>query len=213
MSDSDLDLRVAWQRHVGEGRDARRSYESVISRYREPQRHYHDVRHVRWVVRHVTSLGAGAGLDDADLGEAVAAAFFHDAIYDPRSSGNEAASAELAREVLTGLAWTPARIETVAAMIDGTATHDHAGVSLATSVMYAADLGVLAADASAYGDYVRNVRREYAHVTDADWVTGRAGVLEEFTRRTAIYDPALGLVEWETRARANIAAELATLAG
>ena len=55
------------------------------------------------------------------------------------------------------------------------------------------------------------MRTEYAHVPDAEWRVGRAAVLRGFTERTAIYPPVLGLDSWERQARANLAAELATL--
>ena len=64
-----------------------------------------------------------------------------------------------------------------------------------------------------FASMVRAVRREYAHVTDDDWRTGRAAVLRGFADRPRIYADGLGLDDWEHRARANIAAELAMLTG
>ncbi len=214
MTSGDLELRVAWERHVGTGGSANRWYESVVARHREAHRHYHDLRHVRWVVRHVSELAAGHPVDD--VGAVVVAAFFHDVIYDPTASGNEAASASLAGGALRELAWDPERIDRVVAMIGGTAHHRFDDTTpidspIDTAVLYAADLGVLAADPAGYSDYVRNVRREYHHVTDADWASGRSAVLQTFLGRSAIYSPVLGLDVWEQRARANLAAELGTL--
>jgi predicted metal-dependent HD superfamily phosphohydrolase len=228
MSTGDLELRIAWQRHVATSSRtdhvaelaeiteiADRWLDSVLGRHREPHRHYHDVRHVRWVVRHVRELAADLADSDVavgDLDAVVAAAFFHDVIYDPTASGNEAASGALAATALRELGWADEAVDHVVAMIEGTAHHrvDHA-TSTDTAVLFAADLGVLAADPAGYSDYVRNVRREYHHVHDADWVTGRAAVLRSFLERDAIYAPALGLDSWERRARANLAAELGAL--
>lgn len=209
MSDSELDARVAWQRHLGGGADADRWCESVLNRYREPQRHYHDVRHVRWVVRHVRELAADRALDDLDA--VVAAAFFHDVIYDPKDADNEAASARLAATALGELHWAPARIDHVTALVEGTMHHDAAGRSLDHAVLYAADLAVLAADPAGYSDYVRTVRREYSHVTADSWAAGRSAVLHRFLDRSAIYAPCLGLGGWERRARANLTAEIEML--
>lgn len=211
MTDSDLELRIAWQRHLGTDPKAADWFASVLSRYHEPQRHYHDVRHVRWVVRHVGALSASHTI--ADPGATVAAAFFHDAIYDPVASDNEALSARLAASALTELGWGRDRALTVGAMILGTMRHDHDGATVDEAVLFAADLAVLAADPAGYSDYVRNVRREYHHVNDADWANGRAAVLRSFMDRDAIFAPLLGLGEWEARARGNITAELETLAG
>lgn len=210
MSTGDLELRIAWQRHVGTGAEADRWLDSVLTRHREAHRHYHDVRHVRWVIRHVTELTAG--IVPLDVGAIVAAAFFHDVIYDPTASGNESASAALASSALAELGWPADRTARVAAIIEGTAHHRVDDDTPAdAAVLYAADLGVLAADPAGYSDYVRNVRREYRHVGDAEWATGRATVLRSFLDRDTIYAPMLGLDAWERRARANLTAELGGL--
>ena len=78
-------------------------------------------------------------------------------------------------------------------------------------VLIAADLAVLAAEPAAYGDYVRNVRREYGHLDDTEWRVGRTAFTEAMLERSHIFPPALGLDRWERRARANLTAELAAL--
>ncbi len=212
MTTGDLELRIAWERHIGTGTSADRWYESIVARHREAQRHYHDLRHVRWVVRHVLELDAEHPVDDLDA--VIAAAFLHDVIYDPTASGNEAASAELAARALRELGWPDDRVDRVTAMIVGTAHHRiDETTSIDSAVLYAADLGVLAADPAGYSDYVRNVRREYHHVDDQDWVVGRVSILRSFLARQAIYAPDLELRSWEQRARGNLTAELEALGG
>ncbi|MEJ7800267.1 MAG: hypothetical protein WKF60_07095, partial [Ilumatobacter sp.] len=130
-----------------------------------------------------------------------------DVIYDPKAADNEAASARLAAMALGELDWAAARIDHVVALVDGTVGHEWAAASLDHAVLYAADLAVLASDPAGYSDYVRAVRREYAHVADKAWVTGRTAVLRGFIDRSAIYAPCLGLDDWERRARANLTAE------
>jgi predicted metal-dependent HD superfamily phosphohydrolase len=210
MTDSELELRIAWERHVGRAAPASRWYQSVVRRYREPQRRYHDVRHLRWVVRHVVELASDRRLDD--LGATTVAAFFHDAIYDPAAADNEAARARFAVDALRELDWPAARTDRVATMILGTSDHRLSETSTTDdAVLFAADLGVLAAAPAGYSDYVRNVRREYGHVSEIAWVTGRSAVLRSFLRRDAIYAPELGLHDWEARARGNLTAELDAL--
>lgn len=213
MSGDDLELGVAWQQHVSSSAAGRRWFDSVLARHHETHRHYHGVRHVRWVVRHVLELVEQHHVHD--VGAIVAAAFFHDAIYQPARRDNESASAILATNALAELGWDSDRIHRVAALIKATAieaTAMHSSTDLDTSVLLAADLAVLAVGPSAYADYMRGVRQEYSSVSDDDWRTGRADVLRAFLARGHIYEPALGLATWERRARANIAAELAGLA-
>jgi predicted metal-dependent HD superfamily phosphohydrolase len=217
----ELELRVAWQQHVAPGAPTAPSdewFDAVLAHHREPHRRYHGVRHLRWVVRHAIELAeqSGAAGRVADLGGVVAAAFFHDAVYDPARTDNEAASARLAERALRQLGWPPGRAGSVGDLIAATAGHAATaapGGALDTAVLLAADLAVLASDPASYAEYVTGVRAEYAHVSDADWRTGRAQVLRGFSERPAIFDPALGLGAWERRARANLAAELADLSG
>jgi predicted metal-dependent HD superfamily phosphohydrolase len=209
MTDGDLELRVAWERHLGHGEVSARWRESVVARYREQHRHYHGVRHLKWVARHVAELAAAHPV--ADLDAVVAAAFFHDAVYAPGSGDNEAASARLAVTALGELGWSVERTSSAERMILGTVDHRVEGVALDDAVLYAADLGILAADPARYSAYVRAVRREYAHVAEPDWVVGRAAVLRSFIDRDAIYAAVLELDAWEQRARGNLRSELESL--
>lgn len=210
MAASDLELRVAWQRHVGRGQAADEVFESVVARHRGGARHYHDARHVQWVVRHVLELADQVDVDD--LGAIVAAAFFHDVIYEVDRTDNESRSADLAATTLRGLGWDAERCDRVAQMIVATQHRaDTSAPDIDTAVLIAADLAILGAGPAAYSDATRRIRREYAHLDDAAWRQGRSAVLAGFLDRTAIYPPELGLVAWERRARANLTAELAAL--
>jgi predicted metal-dependent HD superfamily phosphohydrolase len=104
------------------------AFEALLTRYREPHRRYHGVTHLVWVLRHVRELAEHEPV--ADLAAVRMAAFFHDAVYDPRASDNEHVSARLAESVVgefttfADLAWAPDRITHVVAMIEATATHE-----------------------------------------------------------------------------------------
>ena len=147
----------------------------LIARYSEPSRRYHDVRHLAHVLAAVDDLA-----NEADEVEAVQlAAWFHDAVYDVRADDNEEQSARLAELELPLAGVTPARVANVARLVRLTATHavavdDHDG-----AVLCDADLSILSADADGYAAYTAAVREEYAHVPDADFKSGRAGILRE----------------------------------
>ena len=206
MSDTEFEVRIAWQRHIGTDAVADRWFDSVVARYREPHRQYHDIRDLRWVVRHVEHLAADRRVDDLDA--VIAAACFHDVIYVATGHDNEVASARLAATALDDLGWDAGRIRHTVSMIEGTIDHDHGEVGDDHRLLYAADLAVLAAAPAGYDDYARAVRREYHHVSAADWVTGRTAVLASFLARPAIYAPSLRLDDWEQRARGNLTSEL-----
>lgn len=209
MSGDERELHLAWHRHVGIGADAEHWFDTVMGAHRAEGRHYHTARHVRWVVQHIRTLAPAADVVDADLDIVVAAAFFHDVVYDPTASDNERASAAMARRALTDLGWPPEPTERAATMIEATADHGADCSDRSMCVLLAADLGVLAAEPGAYSDYVRNVRKEYGHLDDTAWRQGRTAFVRAMLERPSIFPASLRLETWEKRARANLTAELA----
>jgi predicted metal-dependent HD superfamily phosphohydrolase len=210
VSGVELELRVAWQRHLGVSPVAIEWFDTVLGAYRAEGRHYHGVRHVAWVVRHVEALAADHPVDDLD--GTVAAAFFHDAVYEPTRDDNEAESAAMVERAVREIGWSERACRHVADLVMATARHDVEGVDRDTAVLLAADLAVLAAEPSRYADYATAVRREYAHIDDGGWRVGRAAVLRTLLARSRLFAAELELDEWERRARANLTSELASLA-
>ena len=200
------DVRADWLQLVGD--DA--TLNALIRRHRERHRRYHTLDHVLAVVRHAGELASIEAADD--FAAIVAAAWFHDAVYEPRSSANERASARLARRDLAKLGWTEERTAAVGAMIEGTAQHLDP-VDIDTAVLFDADLAILGAPRDVYARYVANVRAEYAHVDDAAWTTGRADVLDAFLQRERIFATVTGFDRWESDARANLRSEIDELRG
>ncbi len=208
MACVEQELRDRWADVAGTGRPASYALDGLLARYREPHRHYHGLAHVVRVLRDVDDLLGAVMVADADAVRF--AAWFHDAIYDPRAptGHNEDASAQLATEVLTELSRPTAQVVLVARLVRATAQH-HA-TSPDDAVLLDADLAVLASDPASYTAYARGVRREYAHVGDDDWRVGRAAVLRGFLARPEIFATA-AMHAREPVARANLAAELAGL--
>lgn len=204
----DTELRAAWAAAVGTSPDAEAAFDDVVGRHRQAHRRYHTVRHVTWVVRHVQELAVEERVEDLDA--IVVAAFFHDAVYDATAADNEAQSAALARRVLLELGWPAARAEAVAQLVRATADHAPSD-DVDVNVLVDADLAVLGSDPTAYQAYVTGVRTEYRHVDDAAWRIGRGAVLRNMLERAPLYATPTGRRRWEARARANVAAELATL--
>ncbi|HSP27964.1 MAG TPA: hypothetical protein VLN74_05395 [Ilumatobacteraceae bacterium] len=208
MSEPDLELEVAWQRHITANRAL---LDGLLARHREKHRRYHTAIHVAWVIRHVDELATTEPVDHLD--EVVAAAFYHDAVYEAAYPANERASARLARRDLATIGWDPDAVERVGSMIEAT-EHDAPAAeqpTADTAILLDADLAILGADPASYSAYVNGVRAEYRHVADDDWTMGRAAVLHGFLERPAIFRTPSGRDAWEARARANLTAELAEL--
>ncbi|MPZ63434.1 MAG: metal-dependent phosphohydrolase [Propionibacteriales bacterium] len=182
-------------------------FERLRERYREPHRHYHDVRHLEEVLATVDELAPEASDPDAVR----MAAWFHDAVYVPRAADNEERSAELARAELSAAGAAAEQVDEVVRLVQLTETHKPAPGDLNGAVLCDADLRILAADGSRYAEYVRGVRREYAHVGEAEFRRGRARILRSLIDDPPVFHTGTARKRWEERARSNLRAELADL--
>ena len=174
-------------------------FDDVRGRYSEPTRHYHNLVHIHQVLTTVESLRAHARNPNA----VKLAVWLHDVVYDGRASDNEERSADYAERLCASLSIPEGR--RIASLILATKTHDTADDPDA-EVLLDADLAVLGASEAEYRVYAENIRREYAWVPEAEYRAGRRRVLETFLARPRIFRL---LVDLETPARRNLAAEIA----
>lgn len=183
----------------------------LLERHSEASRHYHGLEHLAAVLRAIVEL---TGDLDPEL---VLVTFFHDAVYDATRSDNEELSAQLATERLTRVGLPEPTIRFVEKTILATASHQlpspaelPAGEDdlSRAGVFLDADLSILGAWDRTYVGYVEAIRKEYAHLDDATFTTGRANVLRSFLDRGQLYFTDAGRRAWETGARRNLAREL-----
>ncbi len=188
-------LMVAWQAllpgHEAMGR-------GLVRRWLEAHRHYHDVRHLSYLLAALDQL-------DAHQRPVRLAAWFHDAVYDG-VPGDEEESARLAQRLLTGVVPVEERDEVVR-LVRLTATHDPAPDDAAGATLCDADLAILAAPAARYDVYVRDVRADYAHVDDQAWAIGRTAVLDSLLALAPLFRTPYGFTTWEEPARRNLLRE------
>lgn len=217
MTQPETEVRASWRHIAGNHYDG--YIDDVLLRYAESHRHYHTATHIMFVLRHLSDASAASAIPLSP--DVIAAALYHDAIYDPRSGANEANSAAFAICDLGAIGWPVDRCSSVAAMIVATAGHltddvepdDRHGehTSCETAMLLDADLAILGADPAAYQAYVHAIRAEYSHVDDLQWQAGRAAVLARFLGRRQLFVTDFMHATLEHRAHANIEAELAAL--
>jgi len=188
--------------------------EDLLRRLAEPHRRYHTTRHLVEVFWALEDLEQASVLSARDTVIGRLAGWFHDAVYDPAAGGgaNEAASADLAVRDLTALGVDRDDVERVRDLVLATTTHELATEGL-SAAFHDADLWILSAPPERYADYTRQVREEYAAVPDDAFRAGRSAVLRPFLDREFVYATAPARERWEEAARANLAAELASLGG
>jgi predicted metal-dependent HD superfamily phosphohydrolase len=182
--------------------EATQIWSALSGLYQEPRRHYHNLTHIAASLAELDATGKGT----AELEGAI---WFHDVVYDPKRSDNEAASVVWFESITEG--WlAPERRSAIARLIGATdfrlARSEDAGEALMVDI----DLAILSADWPAYDVYRRAVRREYSHAPDEAFRAGRAKVMASFLKqpvyRTSFYKAR------ESKARENISRELAELA-
>jgi predicted metal-dependent HD superfamily phosphohydrolase len=181
----------------------------LVGAYSEEGRHYHTLDHIAALLHLLDRHGQGL----VDRKAVELAVFFHDAVYVPTRSDNEAQSAALARARLTALGLPAALVARVADLILATRHGtEHAEPHDADmALLVDLDLSVLAADRPVYAAYAQAIRSEYAVYPDVVYLPGRRHVLGQFLARPRIYRTSRLHELWDAAARANLTWELAEL--
>ncbi len=171
----------AW-RAVGGTGGADGALEALLARYREPQRHYHTVRHLEESFARYEQVRERC----AHPGEVAIALLFHDAVYDPRAGDNEARSADLAVAEMGRRGTAPDAAERVRDLILAT-RHVGPPPTEDAALLVDIDLGILAADAARFDEYEQDIRREYVWVPGILFRRKRRGILQGFLDRDRVF--------------------------
>lgn len=176
----------------------------LVTAYREPQRFYHTLQHVEECLDHLDRAPcARSALVEMAL-------WFHDAVYDPKSSDNEERSAALAAAALKdGCVPGPTAAE-AQRLILLTKTHQP-GEGADDAILIDIDLAILGADESRFEEYERQIRREYSWVAEDVYRARRTAILKGFLARRHLYLTSAFRQRFEDRARANLTRLIGTL--
>lgn len=179
--------------------------DAVLTRYTEPHRSYHTLRHLDECFERLERVRTKA----QHLGELDLALWYHDAVYDPRASDNEARSADLAVRAMARAGLPAVARDRVRALIMAT-RHDALPPLGDAALLVDVDLGILAADPTRFDEYEGEIRTEYGWVPAPIFRDKRRGVLQGFTERIRIYSSG-AFDDDEPRARVNLARSIARL--
>ncbi|MEO1068171.1 MAG: N-methyl-D-aspartate receptor NMDAR2C subunit [Cyanobacteria bacterium J06638_6] len=173
-------------------------FDQLAIAYSEPTRHYHTQCHITDCLQLLDRLG-----HLAECPAAIAIAiWFHDAVYNPRRTDNEALSARWASEYLTSAGVAPSLVASISDMI--LATKTHASANSDTDIMLDIDLSILGADSEHFETYDRAIRQEYAWVPEADYRAVRRNLLSSFLTRDMIFKTQAFRQRYEHQARENL---------
>lgn len=206
-------------------------FQKLYQQHNEPDRFYHTAVHLKEILDYWKLL-----IDQDDsLGKwskvVVWATFFHDAIYNPRSSQNEKDSAELFEqfwnETLRSDMDTDSKTATssmglrklVVTLIHATEKHQiitdptmkHEEIEL-QKVFLDIDMAVLGKRKEAYMVYAGLIRKEYAFVDRSLYCTKRADILKGFLeKKNRIFLSDIFYDALEKQARSNLKDEIELL--
>ena len=195
-------LRDVWTRTwAGLGtRPADGVLEQLLARYEEKHRAYHTLQHLTECL----SMREKLGRECTAPAEVDLALFFHDAIYEPMRSDNEAQSAAWLDYVATGAGLAPDVRDRLRALVRVT-RHDGAPATGDEAVLVDTDLAILGASEDRFDEYDRQVRIEYRRVPGFLYRRKRREVLQSFLERDELYSCIAYRDALEVQARLNLA--------
>ena len=182
--------------------------DELITRYGEPHRRYHTMTHIEDCLAQVAD---STDMNDDQRALLDAAIWFHDAIYDPTRTDNEAGSARLARERLAAGDAPEPFIAEVERLILLTAGHSVEADDPLGARLVSIDLSILGAEPGRYDAYARAIREEYAHVPEPLYRAGRAAVMGRFLESSRLFADPDWADRYEAQARENIRREIEAL--
>ena len=176
----------------------------LLDRWSEPHRHYHGCTHLLSVLESLDLL-----TEPADPPRTVLlAAWFHDAVYQGIPLQDEEESARLAEDRLSDAGLPDADVAEVARLVRLTGDHRPEAGDSDGALLCDADLSVLGGDPDEYARYVAAVRKDYAHVGDADFAAGRAAVVRRLLELDPLFHTGRAKELWLDAAQRNLKGEL-----
>ncbi|XP_067677643.1 uncharacterized protein [Haliotis asinina] len=179
---------------------------TIVNKYTEDQRHYHTLDHIadmcvfynNWKQRLRNSSAVALAI------------FFHDIVYDPKSSSNEQDSIQMFRDFAHEAELDAYLKDAAIQLIDATITHvavDNTDLKFFLDF----DMAVLGRPAEGYSNYASQIQREYGHLDNATFNSKRSQVLQNFLARDHIFSTEEFTQLYEGKARSNMAKEITLL--
>lgn len=172
----------------------------IYDTYREPHRHYHTERHLRECMSllndniHLFSRPAEVKL----------ALYFHDIVYDPKSSTNEIESANYAVNFLRSINAPDTLQQRIHDLVMMTATHKPPFKDYDAYLMIDIDLAILGSSPDRFKEYQQQIRKEFKHVDRHEFIQARNEFLKKFLDYDTIFHTPYFRGHYERSAKENI---------
>jgi predicted metal-dependent HD superfamily phosphohydrolase len=176
-------------------------WQKLEKAYSSASRHYHNLKHLEEMLECFEMYKNQLEFPE----EVLYALFYHDYIYNSARKDNERKSAEHAIALLPEQSSVNKQI--IFDLILATKNHITTGVN-DEKWLIDFDLKVLAKAPEAYAIYAKQIRKEFSIYPDFLYHPGRKKALEHFLEKEYIYQTESFQTDFETKARANIQAEI-----
>jgi predicted metal-dependent HD superfamily phosphohydrolase len=206
MSDARLRERFGrlWRR-LGAAADDGLADELVLA-YAEPHRRYHGLDHLCDCLAQLDAAPA----DETERDMAEIALWFHDAVWVPGRTDNEARSANRAVQVMLRAGISEVRAREVARLIRST-DHAQPATDRMAGLVGDVDLSILGREPAEFAEYERRIRDEYREVPERLYREGRSAILSRFLAWDPIYHSSYFRARYEPNARRNLSRALERL--
>lgn len=169
--------------------------------YQQLHRHYHTLEHIADCLERYKEIPRDVNIRRPMT--VVMALWWHDVIYDPRSSTNELDSAHLAEDICRMMGIDSGPSARVCEFILAT-RHESEPDCQGAKFVCDIDLASLGYDWDTFSENSRKIRAEYDFVPEAEFCSKRAEVMRAFLDRPTIYWTEYFRDQYEARARENI---------
>jgi predicted metal-dependent HD superfamily phosphohydrolase len=182
-------------------------FAEIVKRHSDRHRHYHGLTHLKALFDVLQPVWP----ELADPVRVELAIWFHDIIYRPMRTDNEAKSAALAARRLQAAGVARDLVDRVMALIAATAQHQDGGRDTDDALFLDADFSILGAPPDIYDAYTLGVRKEYRLVPAPMFKAGRAKFLRQALARDRVFHTDYFERTYGDQARENMARELAAI--
>lgn len=178
----------------------------IAESYSNKKRHYHNLQHLK----HLLIQLAEVKREIQSWETILFTLYYHDIVYDPLKSNNEAKSAELAEKRMKQISAPTDTIEICKKQILATQSHIISADS-DTNYFTDADLSILGQSWEIYTTYYKNVRKEYSIYPSLVYNPGRKKVLNHFLKIDRIFKTDIFYRKFEAQAKENLQKEIELL--
>lgn len=192
--------------YSGEQQLALDLWQEIESAYSSPDRHYHNLSHLAFMLGHFNEHKTSLKDPDAVL----FAIYYHDIVWEAGRKDNEAQSAKLAMRRLKELN-VPRETRNRCNTHILCTIHHQPSEDPDTAWLVDFDLAILGTRPERYQQFVDGIRKEFAQFEGPIFDQGRAAMIQKMLGRKYIFLTGVYRTLHESTARKNLSKELKTL--